>query len=299
MRNVSRAAIVGFLFLASSASWAQGADSEAVLPPVTGEAACAEGRALAQGGHHTLAYLYLQRCHRRTPTPEIRDLMQKSRRALRNKVESAAPISLVFTPSHATARLFGKSLPTSYKGVPLLNEDELWLAEGHYEIEVEAGGFEGGRFAIDVESNDRMLIPIRLRNIPKVGTTEVDMSADPGSELGQVARTADPRPRKFKSLLAKRYQRAPTPTPIPVVPRKEGRGPRPYITTCLATVAIGTGVVMHARHEGKLALAGYGSGALLAGLAIFLFQSGPPREPSPIVLNAGQGEATLMWQGAW
>lgn len=267
--------------------------------PITDQDACELGQDLASKQRSdTLALLYLERCHRKTPSRETRQVMHEVRERIRKSMSKAAPVSLALTPETAHATLIVTNVPSDYARLDLRTEDELWLHQGRYELEVMAEGFEGGRFAIEVDSTDRMLIPITLK--PESGTnqTSIDMTAERGAELGQVASAADPRPKKFKTLLAKRYQRAPTPTPLPSVRDERGAGPLPYLALSLGTVAIGTGVVFHARDSTGPALAGYGAGALLGGIATYLFLR--PTEPPPQALSLGvvRGGAVLTLAGS-
>ncbi len=235
---------------------------------------CTRAQALDAKGETAAALLYFERCHRVLPKAEVRLRLAKLRKTIATMhAESGAraPISLALKPANATAQLH--SGPASaYQEHVLLDQDELWLPPGHYELEVQSTGFEGARFAIDVESPDRMVVPITLQKTPEVSTTEIDMGDEPGSDLGQVASTADPRPRIcFKGILPERYKRAPTPQPIPQSTQAPALGPWPYLVTATAVVAVGTGIGLQVSDHDNAALAGYGTGAVLSGLATYLF----------------------------
>lgn len=251
------------LILLLAVSWSHAEDTST----------CIRAQALDAKGETAAALLYFERCHRVSPEAEVRLRMSKLRKTiatLHAKPGLLAPISLALKPANATAQLL-LGPATAYQDHVLLDQDELWLPPGHYEIEVQSAGFEGARFAIDVESSDRMVVPIGLQRIANTTTTEIDMGDEPGSELGQIASTADPRPKEFDSLLAERYQRAPTPKPIPQSTQTPALGPWPYLVTATAVSAIGTGVVLKLGDHDSAALAGYGTGAVLGGLAMYLF----------------------------
>ncbi len=234
---------------------------------------CTRAQSLDAKGETAVALLYFERCHRAHPDAETRVRMAKLRKIIATmhaKSGSLAPISLALKPANATAQLL-LGPATTYQDHVLLDQDELWLPPGHYEIEVHSAGFETGRFAIEVDSADRMVVPITLQKIPDTTTTEIDMGDEPGSELGQVASTADPRPKEFESLLAERYQRAPTPKPIPQSTQPRTHGPWPYLATAAAVTAIGTGVVLKLGDHDTAALAGFGTGMVFGGLATYLF----------------------------
>ena len=289
MRSLSKVISFASMLLVATPSLAQEARaSEKGHAPVAGKAACDQGKALADARRYALAYLYMQRCHREHPTPAIRGVLYDVRSALRKEATS-----------NATATLVGKTLPADYADNPLVDEDELWLPKGRYEIEVLAEGFQGGRFAVDVESVDRILIPISLQKNPEVGPREIDMSKERGAELGQVAKTVDPRPKEFETLLAKRYRRAPTPVPIPERPKTRGQGPWPYLAAGLGTVAIGSGVVLQTRSQSRPALASFVSGALLGGTAAYLFLRKSDEPPRQVALEVDTSGAMLLWNDAW
>jgi hypothetical protein len=268
--------------------------------PITEQSACDQGTALAQGQQSdTRAILFLERCHRSLPSREIRATMHDVRKRVRTRMTKAAPVSLALTPESARATLVTSEPSTGYESLVLLTEDELWLPKGRYELDVVAEGFEGGRFAIEVESTDRILIPITLRAQSPAANTDIDMSDERGAELGQVASTADPRPKEFKTLLAKRYQRAPTPTPIPAPPKRASKGPWPYGTGALAVSAIGTGIVLHVRDSTGPAIAAYSVGALLGGVATYLaLREGPEAATKKVSLDVVPGGAIFGISGS-
>lgn len=296
------ARVCGFVAIVFATSPGIAQDASATTEPpvaVAGEAACAKGQALANAGHSMHAHLLLARCHRSTPTAANRKLLIEVRSALRRETASMAPVSLALTPSSARASLAGESLPEAYMGNVLLDEDELWLPVGHYELEVSAPGFEGGRYAIDVDSPDRVLVPVSLRELPESGPSEIDMSDEQGAELGQVATAVDPRPKEFETLLAKRYRRAPNPVPIPLAPEKPGRGPWPYLAAGLGLAAVGSGIVLHTRDNAGLALASYAGGAVLLGVSTFLFLREPEEQTKSMSVGVTRDAAFFVWRGGW
>jgi len=268
--------------------------------PITEQTACDRGKALAQGQESdTRAILFLERCHRSLPSREIRAVMHDVRKRVRTRMTKAAPVSLALTPESARATLVSSAASSDYETLVLLTEDELWLPKGRYELDVVAEGFEGGRFAIEVESTDRILIPITLQAQSLATNTDIDMSDERGAELGQVASTTDPRPKEFKTLLAKRYQRAPTPTPIPASPERTRKSPWPYVTGALAVSAIGTGIVLHVRDNSGPAIAAYGLGALFGGLATYLaLRETPETATKKVSLDVVPGGAIFGISGS-
>lgn len=241
-------------------------------PALTGKAACEPGHALAiDTSDDATAVLLLERCHRAIPSADTRRLMRVVRTRLQESATTLAPIAFSLTPEDAHAQLLSLDGANSYEGQQLYSDDEIWLPIGRYEVVVAASGFEGGRFALLVESDARMLVPLGLRREDAKTTTEVDMTEVRGAELGEVATSADPRPKDFKTLLADRYTRAPTPRPLPMPAPKTQRGPWPYASAGLAATALGVGAVLHFRSAHRAAIAAYGASALVGGLTAYLF----------------------------
>ena len=302
MRNIPSSALLVLVLSVAQSAWAQARTSSVdASSAVTGPAACEEGKVLAEQARNARALLMLERCHRAKPDADVRTRMAGLRKLLEPRRQSStnalAPVSFALTPEHATARLSGNDLPEAYRDIVLLGDDELWLPQGHYEIEVVATGYEGGRFAIDVESSGRMLVPISLKQETAPSVTEIDMGEDAGPGLGQVASTPDPRPKKFKTLLAKRYAQAPRPEPLPAQPRRSTRGPWPYVAAATSAAAIATGLVLQTQEHRRPALAGYGAGLLAGGLATYLFLRTPGPGPQRLALDLGGRHALLVWQG--
>ena len=289
------------LLLCSAAEDAH-ADEAAQAPKsvAVGQDACELGASLAQkNASETLAILFLERCHRTIPSKEVRQTMHEVRTKIRKTTGKRAPVSLALTPETAQATLVAIHVSSEYVGHMLLNEDELWLREGRYELEVTAEGFEGGRFAIVVDSTDRILIPITLRPAPRTVDTDIDMTEERGAELGQVSSATDPRKKEFKTLLAKRYQRAPTPTPLPIDrdERRRRSSPWPFATAGLGIAAVGTGIVLQVRDKTAPAIAAYGLGAVFGGVATYLFLNAANKPSRALAFDVVQGGAIVGFSG--
>lgn len=252
---------------------------------LVGKAACEDGHSLAEAGDEdATAILLLERCHRAIPSADTRRQMRAVRSRLQASEEALAPVAFSLTPEDAQARLVRLDGANLYKGQLLYSDDEIWLPLGRYEVVVAAEGFEGGRFALHVESDARMLVPIGLRPNDAKTTTEVDMANVRGAELGEVATSADPRPKNFETLLADRYTRAPTPTPVPMPATTSHHGPWPYASAALAATSLGVGVTLHSRSATKAATAAYGTGAFFSGVAAYLFLRGNPGSQPAITI---------------
>tara|TARA_R110002096_G_scaffold408075_1_gene606934 strand:- start:30049 stop:30936 length:888 start_codon:yes stop_codon:yes gene_type:complete len=262
---------------------------------VVGQDACDLGVSLASNdASEALAILFLERCHRTIPSKEIRQSMHEVRTQIRKTMHKRAPVSLALTPEIAQATLVAIDASSEYQGHILVNEDELWLREGRYELEVTAEGFEGGRFAIVVDNTDRILIPITLRPAPRTVDTDIDMTEERGAELGQVSSATDPRKKEFKTLLAKRYQRAPTPTPLPVDrDDTRERGPWPFIATGVGVASIGAGIALQVGDKTGPAIAAYGLGAVFGGVATYLFLNEANKPSRALAFDVVQGGAIV------
>jgi hypothetical protein len=297
-------AVTATLFLivtASTALHAEAGDGRSSSENiVAGQEACDLGASLAaEPASDALAILFLERCHRKLPSREVREVMHEVRKRVRKSMVKRAPVSLALTPETARARLVTSKDSSDYSGHVLLNEDELWLSTGRYELEVLADGFEGGRFAIVVDSTDRILIPITLKAQAEAIDTNIDMSNERGAELGQVSSTADPREKKFKTLLADRYKRAPTPEPLPQLRSdQQPNSPWPYLAAGLGVASVGTGIALQLRDNTGPAIATYGAGAVLGGLATYLFLRASDESPQTLALGLIQGGAVVGISGS-
>lgn len=239
-------------------------------PPLAGPETCTLAQALFAESHEQRAMLYLDRCLRATPDASIRQQMS----ALKKKFRKAklAPVSLSLSPADATA-----TVDAIYDAEDvLLTDEDLWLPMGNYRIEVSAADYQTATFAVVVDSLDRMLLPLSLEKSAAIENTEIDLGDEPGSELGSVSTAADPRPKKFKPILPKRYQRAPDPTLVPEEADHAGHRVWPWIATAGGVVAIAGGIALQVNDKTVAALAGYGVGAGLLGLATFLFVRSEP-----------------------
>jgi len=179
-----------------------------------------------------------------------------------------------------------------------MDEDDVWLPSGHYEIDVQRPGYEGGRFRIDVDGTEHMLVPISLKQKTETADVNVDMVEDAGSEVGQVQVAADPRPKKFKTLLATRYQRGPTPEPIPIETRAPTRGPWPYLAAGSSIAAFAAGLVLHSGDHTGAAFASYGTGTALAGLSTYLFLRSHESKASTVAIRVEQHTTLMIWRSS-
>jgi hypothetical protein len=195
-------------------------------------------------------------------------------------------------PKTATAHIDGH-----YEEDTLLASDDLWLAPGTYEVSVQAPGHVAGSFSLRVESRDRMVVPIRLTKKEGPATTEIDMGEEGGAELGAVESTTDPRPKKFDTLLRRKYSKAPDPVLRPAE-HDGGRGPWPWITAATGLTALGTGVVLTVKEQSTASYLSYGTGAVLIGVSAYLFLRPPAEDDGIVRASLLPGGAMLSWQGA-
>jgi hypothetical protein len=262
-------------------------------PPLAGSQTCLLAEALAQSHEESRAILYWNRCHQFEADPEVRRKIATLKKSLQKK--SLAPVSLSLSPSSATARVD--------KGFDeediLLNDEDLWLPVGDYRIEVRAEGYEEAAFKIQVESSDRMLMPLSLEKKAVVTPTEIDLGEDENAELGSVATTADPRPKKFKTLLADRYRRAPDPELVEA-DEKEDSLLWPALSAAGGLALVGTGVALHLRDRDTAAYLSYGAGAGLLGVSTYLLlRDDDDDDPSGARISALPGGMTLGFGGRW
>ena len=234
--------------------------------PATIEAeleSCELGRSLATTKQLARALLHQERCHRNASTSDLRRSIRSLRDTLREKGYS--PVSLVLFPEQASALL-----PNSFPDDILGNDDELWLARGNYKIHVSAEGHETAIFSIDVESEERQVVPLTLAKLAAATTTVIDIGQEPGSSLGEVSHSADMRDKEFDTLLADKYTRAPD----PIIPGPESDDVRtsywPAISALASLGALATGLLLKNSGHRNLAFASYGTSALLAGGGLYL-----------------------------
>jgi hypothetical protein len=248
----------------------QAGDAAAVIsllspPPVEGADTCTLANALSQKKQNTRALLYFERCFRATSDNVFRKQIIALKRTLQR--QKLAPVSLSLSPENARA-----SIDSVYSSDDiLLSDEDLWLAKGSYRIELSAEGYESAAFAVTVESSDRMLVPLTLEKAREVNVKEVDLGEGAGNELGSVATTADPRPKKFKNILPDRYTRAPDPSLQADGSDKQESNALPWITLAGGVGLIGAGVGLHVSDRNTLALVSYGLGGSLLGMATYLF----------------------------
>lgn len=232
--------------------------------PLAGPDTCVLAQALLIDKQKQRAMLYFERCHRFEPDTAVREQLTSLKKQFRKK--KLAPVSLALKPSNATA-----SVNSQYDAQDvLLHDEDLWLPKGKYQIDVSAKNYERASFAIVVDSQDRMLVPLSLDKKAIVSATEIDLGEDAGSELGSVSTAADPRPKKFDPILPNRYQRAPDPNLVADDSQGSG-GPLPWVATAGGVAAIGGGLAFHLNDKTTPAFIGYGVGAGLLGLASYLF----------------------------
>jgi len=250
-----------------------------------------------------LALLLLERCHARSSSAELRERIAKARAtlSLEEKVAArpSARVSLALHPTNAIALLHGVFLPPSYANLPLLDQDELVLPLGSYTLEVSATGFLGETIPIKIDSPDREFIPVRLQRHKAPTSASIDFGAEAGPELGGIEQVADPHPKVFRSLLAKRYREAPSPTPW-VAKRERAHSNLTAFLVAGASVGLhGFGIVMYLGDNKTIALASVGSGLALGGVATYLFYREHDASPSPVTAQLGNHSMQFSWQTAF
>ncbi len=234
-------------------------------PPLAGPGTCILAEALSQTKQEERALLYFERCFRFSSDSAIR----KEITALKQKFRSLklAPISLSLSPEDARATIDSVYSPEDV----LISDEDLWLPKGDYRIDVSATGYESAAFKITIDSSDRMLVPLSLDKSKAVTIKELDLGEGAAAELGSVATTADPRPKKFKNILPNRYTRAPDPSLQPEAADKEGSSALPWITAAAGIGLVGAGIGLQVSGSDTLALVGYGLGTSMVGIATYLF----------------------------
>lgn len=263
----------------------------ALVPlPIRGRGTCVLGAALMATSEPARAILYLQRCHDFTPDVETRQWIAEARRILRKG--SRAPVSLSITPESATAKISG-----DYSLDLLLANDDLWLKPGDYKIEASAKGHTTSSFLVKVESNDRMVVPLSLNEVKAPTTVDVDIGEDAGSALGTVSTTADPRPKKFKPIMPDRYRRAPD-------PELDGKGrgddnPWPLVLGSMGAIGVGVGVGLHLNEQTTGALIAYGTGAALAGTALYMLLSSSDEDEAVVTTSISRHSPMVGLRLRW
>lgn len=228
-------------------------------PPIGGPETCVLGEALLQDKQSERAMLYLNRCYSFEPDADLLHDIAKLKQTLQHK--KLAPVSLTLRPSTATASIASGL----YQPDTFASDDDLWLPKGSYRISVAAEGYLPAEFLIQVDSSDRMLVPLALSEPIVVPSREIDMSKDAGAQLGAVTTSTDQRPKTFDTLLAKRYQ---APDPIIREQSKAHSSKLWPVLTGLGSVALLTSGVLWQREENTTAAwASYGSGVTLLGLS--------------------------------
>ncbi len=283
----------------------QAGDSQKVIellnsPELRRAAPCQLGRALTpmakSPAQKARALLYLERCRAHDEGNRADESLREQVLAMRKELQSAklAQVSLALRPREATAKL-----DAHYVGDSLEAEDELWLPIGEYRLEVVAPGHEGGVYAVRVSSRDRMLVPISLPAATPIGERSVDLGEEPGDELGQVSTTTDPRPKKFKTLLAKRYQGAdPAHAPSDEPTQSSAASMAwPALAGGGALAALGLGVGLQVKEHPSGAILSYGAGAGLAGLALYLLLHERPVPDEGTRIQADEELITLSYAG--
>ena len=233
--------------------------------PQEGAATCQVAATLLADSQPRRALLYYERCYKF----EARKKDKKKITGIRSRLGKAklAPVSLSLTPATATA-----SIADNYKSDRLQHDEDFWLGSGSYRITVTAEGYESAVFTLQVDSSgERMLVPLTLQTSKAPTTTEIDLgNNEDGAELGTVTQAADPRPKKFKSILAKRYRRAPDPKPLPDSDPASGPSLWLPLSASAGAIAIATGVALQLQDKPRAAWIGYGTGTALLGLAAYL-----------------------------
>lgn len=265
-------------------------------PPLSGPETCVLAEALVHDKQSGRAMLYLDRCHRFQADADVRHTIARLKKVLRKR--SLAPLSLSLSPASATARI-----DAVYDEEDVfLNDEDLWLPYGSYRMQISAEGYEDSTFAVVVDSADRMLVPLSLHKKAPVVATEIDLGEDAGAELGSVATTTDPRPKKFETLLADRYRRAPDPTLV-AEPSNDGESSLwPLASSAGGAALVGAGVALHLRDNKTAALVGYGAGASLLGVATYLYfrsGDGEAADKSSATLSVSFDEWTCALRSRW
>ncbi len=263
-------------------------------PPISGAHTCVLAEALLLENQSARAMLYLERCRKAGSTSGLRRKLTELKKRLR--AEKFAPVALALQPTHARAKVDHGYDP----GDALLHDEDVWLPQGDYRIELSADGFEAAAFALVVDSPDRMLLPLSLEKAKETKTQEIDMVEEAGSEVGAVTTAADPRPKKFKGLLPKKYKIAPDPKLV--ARRDSASSPWPWLATAGGTAAIGAGIAFHLGDNTLGAAIGYGSGAGLLATAAYLFLRGENKsapDASRISLTPSSGGLGWAVSGRW
>lgn len=257
--------------------------------PPSGAATCVLGQALLQRGDRVGADLYLHRCLRSRPDPELQSLARANRKSL--KEGKKTQVSLTFHPESASARLAA----AGYEQDELLSSEDLWLPVGRFEMAIEATDHEAGRYAVVVEDATPFTVPIRLPRAKGAENAEVDFSEERGEGVGTMQTTADPRPKKFAKLqvLGGRADRAPDPLIGESPPPNSDTPVWPWLSLVGGLGAGGLGLGLQLDDRLSWAIVSYGAATVLIGAGIYGL-SRPPSK-SGVVMSAGSDHAVLGW----
>lgn len=162
---------------------------------------CTAGAAAERAGQLPLAQLRLTRCAAGGDDAASAAAPALARVAKRLADGNYAPVSFSIQPATAELRLAG-----ALADEPIGDPFEVWLSFGTHRYTVTAPGHEKLEGQVVVNSRDRQLVPVRLAVAPRTGSgiAEVDFGED-GPAVDSPIVQPDPRPKKHKTLIPKRW----------------------------------------------------------------------------------------------
>lgn len=285
---------------------------------------CKIGLAYDQLGEGAKAHIFLDRC----VAGGAGDAAARQVRDQRRKELDAGDYGLVaISADPAGARVALSLLPDD---PPLATPLELLLPLGSHVLLFTAPGHQALARPLEITGRERTALRVKLEPDAKPGTTDVDFEGD-GEAAGAVIATADPKPKKFPTLLRDKYQ-GPDGNPTPagaqlddqeVAVEPSRRGPLPWIMIGggAAFLVGGVGFTLAARSAADdrdalppdaahgaaddkvrsrktAAIACYAFGAAGVGVGAFLLIRGPRTRAGARPTGDGSG-AALWLSHAW
>ena len=195
LRSAAALAALGALVGAPGQPTAQPTQTPAAAP--AGDDVCRAGVAHERSGALPRAYLELSRCP--AADPEASAALGRVKKKL--AAGKFAPVSFSLTPAEAEVRI----APFT-DGAPLRDPHTLWLPYGRHSYRASAPGHAEVRGEIVVDSPARIHLQVALEPLAHARAPRaVDFEAD-GPAVDEPIVVADPRPKKFRSLIPRRFR---------------------------------------------------------------------------------------------
>ncbi|HUS64329.1 MAG TPA: hypothetical protein VMZ28_07285 [Kofleriaceae bacterium] len=175
----------------------------AVLLAWSGTAAadpCTAGADAERAGKLPLAHLLLGRCAAGTGAAADAARPVLARVARRLADGDFAPVAFSVQPAGAELRVAGP-----LEGQVVTDPFEIWLPLGTHHYTASAAGHDPVEGDVVVDGRARQLIQLRLRPTPRAGGDATVDFGDDGPAVDSPIVQPDPRPKKHRSLIPKRW----------------------------------------------------------------------------------------------